>query len=156
MNITLNIKDRAPDLNIPDQNNIITDLTIEKKYLLIFFYPKDNTPGCTLEAKDFTNLKNEFDKLKCEILGISKDSIKKHQNFISKNKLEIKLLSDFEGNICKNYGVWVEKSMYGKKYMGIERSTFLIDKNKSIINIWKKVKVKDHVVEVLKFLKNLN
>tara|TARA_B100001123_G_C15164571_1_gene968862 strand:+ start:211 stop:684 length:474 start_codon:yes stop_codon:yes gene_type:complete len=126
-----------------------------KKHIL-YFYPKDNTPGCTTEAKDFSAKIKEFNKLKTEIIGISKDSIKTHKNFIKKQDLKILLASDEEGKILEKFGVWVEKNMYGRKYMGIQRSTFLIDEKLKIIFIWEKVKVKGHVDEVLEKIRELN
>ena len=150
----LKIHSKAPNFKLPNQENQIIELNSIKKNIVLFFYPKDNTPGCTLEAKGFSEFKSEFNKLQCYILGISKDSIKKHQNFIQKQSLTIDLLSDENNQICENYGVWVEKSMYGRKYMGIERSTFIIDTKKKVVNIWSKVKVANHVKEVLDFAKN--
>ena len=126
-----------------------------KKHIL-YFYPKDNTPGCTTEAKDFSTKIKEFNKLKTEIIGISKDSIKTHKNFIKKQDLKILLASDEEGKTLEKFGVWVEKNMYGRKYMGIQRSTFLIDEKLKIIFIWEKVKVKGHVDEVLEKIRELN
>ena len=125
-----------------------------KKKMLIYFYPKDDTPGCTLEAIEYSKLKSKFDKKNTVIIGISKDTIEKHQKFKLKHNLSIELASDESGKLCKLFKVWVEKSMYGKKYMGIERTTFLIDKNLKIIKIWRKVKVPNHVNEVLEFLKD--
>lgn len=116
---------------------------------VIFFYPKDNTPGCTNEAKDFSSTKSDFDALDFDIIGVSKDSLKKHENFIAKQDLSVALASDTEGEACEAYGVWVEKAMYGKKYMGIERSTFLISADGTILEVWRKVKVKGHVQDVL-------
>ena len=124
--------------------------------LIIYFYPKDDTPGCTTEAIDFTNFKKKFEKLNVSIIGVSKDNIKKHTKFIQKHDLKIKLASDEDGKICQTFGVWVEKSMYGKKYMGIERSTFLFDENLGLINSWRNVKVKDHVQEVFNYVSNLS
>lgn len=116
---------------------------------VVFFYPKDNTPGCTNEAKDFSAAKAEFDALGFDIIGVSKDSLKKHENFIAKQELSVTLASDIEGTACEAYGVWVEKAMYGKKYMGIERSTFLISAGGKVLEVWQKVKVKGHALEVL-------
>ena len=127
---------------------VLTEKDLLGKKVIIYFYPKDDTPGCTVEAIDFTNFKKKFDKLNVIIIGVSKDSIAKHAKFIQKHNLEIKLASDEDGSVCKIFKVWVEKSMYGKKYMGIERSTFLFDENLSLIQLWKKVKVKNHVQEV--------
>ena len=125
------------------------------QYLVIYFYPRDNTPGCTNEAKDFTKLYKEFKKLNCEIVGISKDSIESHKKFINKFKIPFQLLSDEKIIVLKKYGAWGEKSMYGKKFMGIKRTTVLINPKGKIIKIWNNVKVKDHAKEVLNFLKEV-
>ena len=127
---------------------------IKTDNLVIYFYPRDDTPGCTNEAIDFSKLKNKFMKLNTEIYGISPDPIEKHIKFINKYKLKITLLSDTENKIAQKYGVWKEKSLYGKKYMGIERSTFLISKQRKIIKCWKKVKVKGHAEEVYNEINN--
>ena len=145
---------KAPNFKLPSSNNknfeIIKSL---KQYLVIYFYPRDNTPGCTIEAKDFSKLYKEFKKLNCEIFGISKDSIESHQKFISKFKIPFQLLSDDKIIALKKYGAWGEKSMYGKKFMGIKRTTVLINPKGKIIKIWNNVKVKDHAKEVLSCLK---
>jgi peroxiredoxin Q/BCP len=125
------------------------------KTLVLYFYPKDDTSGCTTEAKDFTALSNEFAAAGATVLGISKDSVASHCKFIAKYDLSVTLLSDEEGSMCEAYGVWVEKSMYGKTYMGIERATFLIDGAGVIQRIWRKVSVKDHAAEVLKAVQEL-
>jgi len=116
---------------------------------VIFFYPKDNTPGCTNEAKDFTAMKSEFDALGYDIIGVSKDSLKAHGNFITKQELDVVLASDPDGEACEAYGVWVEKKMYGKTYMGIERSTFLVSAKGELMEVWRKVRVKGHAQAVL-------
>ena len=125
------------------------------KYLVIYFYPRDNTPCCTNEAKDFAKLYKEFKKLNCEIIGISKDDIKSHKKFINKFKIPFQLLSDEKVIVLKKYGAWGEKSMYGKKFMGIKRTTVLINPKGKIIKNWNNVKVKDHAKEVLNFLKEV-
>ncbi len=118
--------------------------------LVMFFYPKDNTPGCTTEAKDFSALKPEFDQAGCALLGISKDSTKKHQNFIAKHDLTVDLATDAEdGGLSDTLGVWAEKKMYGKTFMGMVRSTYLIDEDGKIVRAWPKVKVNGHAEEVL-------
>ena len=117
--------------------------------LVVFFYPKDNTPGCTNEAKDFSALKSDFATAGYDILGISKDGMKSHESFVSKQALAITLASDPEGEACEAFGVWVEKSMYGRKFMGIERSTFLIGPGGHIQAVWRKVRVKGHAAAVL-------
>jgi len=156
MNKKIEIGDKLPTFSLPLSN----DKTINSKDLLgkrfiLYFYPKDNTPGCTNQAKDFSNKLKYFKKLKTEVIGISKDSLKAHKNFINKHNLKILLGSDEEINIIKKFGVWVEKNMYGRKYMGIQRSTFIIDENSKIFFSWEKVKVKGHVDEVLEKLKEI-
>ena len=124
--------------------------------LVIFFYPKDNTPGCTTEAKDFSALKSEFDKAGVALLGVSKDSPKKHQNFIAKHGLTVPLATDAEeGGLSDALGIWTEKQMYGRSYMGMVRSTYLVDTGGKIARVWNKVKVKGHADEVLAAAKAL-
>ncbi len=135
-----------------DSDSTISISDLEGKKLVVYFYPKDDTPGCTKEALEFSNLKSEFNRKNVNIIGVSKDSIDKHKKFISKYKLNLKLASDEDLKICKAFKVWVEKSMYGKKYMGIERSTFLFDENLQLIKSWRKVKVNGHAEEVLNYL----
>ena len=126
------------------------------KHLVIYFYPKDNTPGCTTEAKDFTALKGEFDAAGVELLGVSKDSAKKHQNFIAKHELTTPLATDAEeSGLSDALGIWTEKQMYGKTYMGMVRSTYLVDADGTIAQIWPKVRVKGHAQEVLDAAKAL-
>tara|TARA_B100001013_G_scaffold259521_1_gene162594 strand:- start:70 stop:537 length:468 start_codon:yes stop_codon:yes gene_type:complete len=145
----LEIGDKIPKFFLNLSNNtVINSKDLIGKTYVIYFYPKDNTPGCTNEAKDFSHLFKDFEKLNVEIIGVSKDSIKTHQNFIEKHKLKIKLGSDLEGKVIEKFGVWVEKKMYGRIYMGIERSSFLISDKGRIENIWRKVKVKGHAKEV--------
>ena len=145
---------KAPNFKLPSSNN--KNFEISKsldQYLVIYFYPRDNTPGCTNEAKDFSKLYKEFKKLNCDIFGISKDSVESHKKFISKFKIPFQLLSDEKIIALKKYGAWGEKSMYGKKFMGIKRTTVLINPKGKIIKIWNNVKVKDHAKEVLSCLK---
>ena len=145
---------KAPNFKLPSSNNKNFEIKkILKQYLVIYFYPRDNTPGCTNEAKDFSKLYKEFKKLNCEIFGISKDSVESHKKFISKFKIPFQLLSDEKITALKKYGAWGEKSMYGKKFMGIKRTTVLINQKGKIIKIWNNVKVKDHAKEVLSCLK---
>ena len=145
---------KAPNFKLPSSNNKDFELNKSlKKYLVIYFYPRDNTPGCTNEAKDFSKLYKEFKKLNSEIIGISKDNIESHNKFISKFKIPFQLLSDEKIIALKKYGAWGEKSMYGKKFMGIKRTTVLINPKGKIIKIWNNVKVKDHAKEVLGLLK---
>lgn len=147
---------KAPGFSLPDQTGETRSLDDFKgKKIVLYFYPKDSTPGCTTEARDFTALKAEFEAENAVILGASKDSIKRHQNFIGKQDLSISLLSDEEGALCEAYTVWVQKKLYGREYMGIERATFLIDEAGVIRNIWRKVKVKGHAAEVLAAVKTL-
>jgi peroxiredoxin Q/BCP len=147
---------KAPIFKLPSSND--QNFEINKnldQYLAIYFYPRDNTPGCTNEAKDFTKLYKEFKKLNCEIIGISKDDIESHKKFINKFKIPFQLLSDEKIIVLKKYGAWGEKSMYGKKFMGIKRTTVLINPKGKIIKIWNNVKVKDHAKEVLNLLKEV-
>ena len=137
-----------------DENKVIKDSDLKDSISIIYFYPKDDTPGCTKEAIEFSNYFEKLKKLGVKIIGVSKDSIEKHKKFKNKYNLKFDLASD-DGTLCSLFNVWVEKSMYGKKYMGIERSTFVIDKQLKIINIWRNVKVKGHVEEVYNFLENL-
>jgi peroxiredoxin Q/BCP len=147
-------KELAPNFKIPSSNNEEFELKKNKNnFLIIYFYPRDNTPGCTNEAKDFSKLYKEFKKLNCEIFGISKDSIESHKKFISKFKIPFLLLSDEKIVALKKYRAWGEKSMYGKKFMGIKRTTVLISPKGKIIKIWNNVKVKEHAKEVLSCLK---
>lgn len=146
--------DTAPNfkLAISDEKSIsLSDF--KGKKVVFYFYPKDDTPGCTKEAQGFRDLKTEFDKAGAEIIGVSKCSIKKHDKFTEKYDLNFALGSDENGTVCEDYGTWVEKSMYGKKYMGIERATFLIDESGKIAKVWRKVKVPGHVEDVLESIK---
>ena len=145
---------KVPNFKLPSSNNKTFEINKSlKQYLVIYFYPRDNTPGCTSEAKDFSKLYKEFKKLNCDIFGISKDSVDSHKKFISKFKIPFQLLSDKKIIALKKYGAWGEKSMYGKKFMGIKRTTVLISPKGKIIKIWNNVKVKDHAKEVLSCLK---
>ncbi len=128
---------------------------LKGKNVVLYFYPKDDTPGCTIEAQDFTRRIDDFEKLECIVLGVSKDSVQDHCKFIEKYNLAFNLLVDEDAAVCTKYGVIKQKSMFGKKYMGIDRSTFLIDKMGKIVRIWNSVKVNGHVEEVLKELNKL-
>lgn len=152
----LSIGDKAPmfDMLINGGGSIST-ATLAGKNFVLYFYPRDDTPGCTLEAKDFKDNLEKFDKLNTVIIGVSKDSIKSHDKFVEKYCLPFPLASAENTNVCEDYGVWKEKMNYGKAYMGIERTTFLIDKNGIIQKIWKKVKVDGHAIEVLEAVKSL-
>ena len=144
------IGQQAPDFTLPrDGGGTITLSELRPKPVVLYFYPKDDTSGCTLEAQDFTGHLDEFAKAGAVVLGVSKDTVAKHDKFRDKHDLKIALLSDFENDLCERYGVWVEKNMYGRTYMGIERATFLIGPDGTIENIWRKVKVKGHVEQVL-------
>ena len=145
---------KVPNFKLPSSNNKTFEINKSlKQYLVIYFYPRDNTPGCTNEAKDFSKLYKEFKKLNCDIFGISKDSVDSHKKFISKFKIPFQLLSDEKIIALKKYRAWGEKSMYGQKFMGIKRTTVLINPKGKIIKIWNNVKVKDHAKEVLSCLK---
>jgi peroxiredoxin Q/BCP len=145
----LNAGDRAPDFSLPTDGNGKASLSDFKgKKLVIYFYPKDDTPGCTTESCGFRDSITEFKKLGLAVVGVSKDSVKSHDKFKKKYDLNFPLISDEEGTMCEAYGVWKEKSMYGKKYMGIERSTFLINEDGKIAHVWRNVKVPGHVDEV--------
>ncbi|MFL0355033.1 peroxiredoxin [Erythrobacter sp. GH1-10] len=151
------VGDAMPDIAMetPD-GGTVKPSDFKGKKLVVFFYPKDNTPGCTTEAKDFTALKGEFDKAGVELLGVSKDSAKKHQNFIAKHDLKTPLATDAEeGGLSDALGIWTEKKMYGKTFMGMVRTTYLVGPDGKIAQIWNKVKVKGHAEEVLDAAKAL-
>jgi peroxiredoxin Q/BCP len=144
----------APDFTLPRDGG--GEITLSKLYprrVVLYFYPKDDTSGCTKEAQGFTERKAEFDAAGAVVVGVSKDTAAKHDKFIAKYELDVILASDAEGDVCERYGTWVEKSMYGKSYMGIERATFLIDGDGTVLKEWRKVKVPGHVDEVLEALK---
>ena len=146
---------QAPSVVLPNETGKIIDLkNFRPNTIILFFYPRDNTSGCTREAKDFTENLKLFNKTKVTVIGVSKDSIESHKKFIKKQDLAITLLSDQDGSACEDFGVWKEKSMYGKTYMGIERSTFIINGQGLIIKEWRKVKVNGHVKEVLEVIEN--
>ena len=146
----------APDVILPNETGDIIDIKdFRPNMVVLFFYPRDNTSGCTREAKDFTENTELFNNLNINVFGISKDSITSHEKFRKKQNLTIPLLSDEAGSVCEDFGVWKEKSMYGKIYMGIERSTFIIDGSGSVTHEWRKVKVANHVAEVLETVKKL-
>ena len=146
----LTIGDKAPDVTLPrDGGSDVSLSDFKGQKVVLYFYPKDDTPGCTKEAIGFTEMADGFAQADTVVLGVSKDPVKKHDKFVAKHGLGIALLSDEDGDVCERYGVWVEKSMYGKTYMGIERATFLIDAEGKIAQIWRKVKVAGHVEAVL-------
>ena len=145
------------DFTLPNaQGDLISLSDYRGKKVILYFYPKDSTPGCTTEACDFRDATEAFAAKNTVILGISADSQKRHQNFISKYELPFELLSDVEHTVCEQYGVWQLKKNYGKEYYGIVRSTFLINESGELIQEWRSVKVKDHVAEALSFLDQLD
>jgi thioredoxin-dependent peroxiredoxin len=149
--------DIAPDFELPaDDGKTVRLSKFQGKPVVVYFYPKDDTSGCTAQAKDFSCMASDFDKSGAEIIGISPDSVASHKKFKVKHGLGIRLAADEEKVASSAYGVWVEKSMYGKKYMGVERSTFLIDKRGRVARSWHKVKVPGHVEEVLEAVNALN
>ena len=152
----LEVGDKAPEFCLPNQDeNEICLRDLKGKWIVLYFYPKDNTPGCTTEACDFTENLPDFEGLDAVVLGVSPDSPKKHRNFIEKKNLGITLLSDENKEVLESYGVWQLKKMCGKEYMGVVRSTFLIDPDGIIAEIWRNVRVKGHVEKVKKRLAEL-
>jgi len=152
----LKIGDNAPNFSVEGDGGTSVSLDdYNGKAVVLYFYPKDDTPGCTKEAIGFTELIDQFEAANCAIIGVSKDTAAKHDKFIAKHDLKIRLGADTEGEIVEKYGVWVEKSMYGKTYMGIERSTYLLGEDHTIRQIWRKVRVKGHVEAVLEAVKDL-
>ena len=154
MKLKKNLK--APNFKLSSTSNLIVELyKIKKKNVILYFYPKDDTPGCTIESKDFSKLNSLITKNNTIVLGVSKDSIKSHLKFKKKYRLKFNLLSDEKLTLIKKYGVWGKKSFLGKKYMGIIRTTFLINSKGKIHKIWSNVRVKDHAKEVLSELKKI-
>ena len=148
-------KTKAPLFKLPSTEKSEFDLKDTLgSFVVIYFYPKDDTPGCTIETNDFNKLLPRFNKLKCEVLGISKDNIKSHHKFKNKFKIKFGLLSDEKIDVIKKYKVWGKKKFMGREFMGIIRSTFLIDKKGKVLKIWKNVKVKNHAKEVLNTLES--
>ncbi|WGV16883.1 peroxiredoxin [Fuscovulum ytuae] len=146
----------APDFTLPrDGGTTVTLSSFRPGKVVLYFYPKDDTPGCTLEAQDFTARLAEFTAADTTVIGVSKDSVKAHDKFCKKHGLGVILASDEAGHTCEDYGVWVEKSMYGKTYMGVERTTVLIDGAGKVARVWNKVSVKGHADEVLATAKAL-
>ncbi len=146
----------APDFTLPrDGGGEITLSALKPRPVVLYFYPKDDTPGCTKEAIAFTGLAADFEAAGATVIGVSKDSVTKHDKFVAKHGLGIALVSDEHGDVCERYGVWVEKSMYGKTYMGIERATYLIDGSGQIARVWRKVKVPGHAEAVLEAVRAL-
>ncbi len=148
--------DRAPLFNLPSDGGGTIDLAaLSGKKVILFFYPKDDTSGCTAEAIAFSALLPDFEAANCVIIGMSPDSVKKHDKFKAKHDLTVALVSDEDKSALQAYGVWVEKSMYGRKYMGVERSTFLISEDGDIRRSWRKVKVPGHAEEVLEAVRSI-
>ena len=148
--------DMAPDFELPTNGGNQCKLSAHRGHpVIVFFYPKDDTSGCTIEAIDFTAMKPDFDAIGVQIVGISPDNPASHDKFIAKHELAVTLASDEDKGALEAYGVWTEKSMYGRKYMGVERSTFLIDGQGRVAQAWRKVKVPGHVSEVLAAARDL-
>ena len=146
----------APDFTLPRNGGAVLALSsLRPGKVVLYFYPKDDTPGCTLEAQDFTARLADFTAAGATVIGVSKDSVKAHDKFCKKHGLGIVLVSDENGTNCEDYGVWLEKSMYGKTYMGIERTTVLIDGAGQVARVWNKVSVKGHADEVLTAVRSL-
>ena len=142
--------DKAPAITVTASDGSSIDLARPGQPLVLYFYPKDDTSGCTREAQDFTALASEFAKAGVKVVGVSRDPMKSHEKFIGKYGLAVPLVSDEDGGISDAFGTWVEKSMYGRKYMGMERATYLIGADGSVLKAWRKVKVPGHADEVLK------
>lgn len=154
--MALDVGDKAPAVTLPVSGG--GELVLSKlkgKPVVVYFYPKDNTSGCTKQAQDFQAAMPKFKKAGAEVIGISKDTVASHDKFAAKYDLSFPLMSDTEGKACESFGTWVEKSLYGRKYMGIERATFLIDAKGVVRNVWRKVKVPGHVDAVLAAVKAL-
>ena len=145
----MNEGDRAPALSVTSSDGSTVDLSSPGQPLVLYFYPKDDTSGCTREAQDFTDLAGEFKKAGVKVVGLSRDPMKKHEKFISKYDLAVALASDEDGRVSDAFGTWVEKSMYGRKYMGMERATYLIGADGKVVRAWRKVKVPGHAQDVL-------
>lgn len=154
--MVIEIGEKAPDFCLPDKDNSNICLNdFRGKWVILYFYPKDNTKGCTLEAVDFTENLKDFETMNAVILGVSPDSPKSHANFAEKHQLNITLLSDPDHTVLEQYGAWQLKKMYGKEYYGIIRSTFVIDPHRIIVYVWKRIKVKNHVLTVKETLQTL-
>ena len=155
--MTVQVNDKAPDFNMPtDSEGTVALSDYTGQWLVLYFYPKDDTSGCTKQACGFSENLQAFNKVDCAVIGVSKDSVAKHDKFKAKYGLQFPLASDETGDICERYGVWKEKSMYGKTYMGIERTSFLIDGDGIIRKIWNKVKVDGHIEDVLSAIRELS
>ena len=146
----INEGDNAPALKVSASDGTTINLASPGQPLVLYFYPKDDTSGCTREAQDFTSLAGDFTKVGVKVVGVSRDPMKRHEKFIGKYALTVPLVSDEDGKISEAFGTWVEKSMYGRKYMGMERATYLIGPDGKILRAWRKVKVPNHAADVLK------
>jgi peroxiredoxin Q/BCP len=151
----INEGDKAPSLTVTTTDGGKVDLASPGQPLALYFYPKDDTSGCTREAQDFTALAADYAKAGVKVVGVSRDPMKSHEKFIGKYDLKVPLVSDEDGRISEAFGTWVEKSMYGRKYMGMERATFLIGADGRVLRAWRKVKVPNHAAEVLKAAREL-
>ena len=154
--MTLKINSKAPSFVVPATS--VGNYSLKDsvgKYLVLYFYPKDDTPGCTIETNDFNKLLSKFKKLECDVYGISKDSLKSHDKFKNKYKIKFDLLADEEIKVLEKYKVWGKKKFMGREFMGIIRTTYLIDKKGKIVKVWDNVKVKDHAKEVLETLQSI-
>jgi len=149
----INEGDKAPALNVRASDGSSLNLASPGQLLVLYFYPKDDTSGCTREAQDFTALASDYAKAGVKVVGVSRDPMKSHEKFIGKYGLAVPLVSDEDGKISEAFGTWVEKSMYGRKYMGMERATYLIAADGRVLKAWRKVKVPNHAAEVLKAAK---
>ena len=152
----MKISTKAPDFNLPSTSNkkyFLKDSI--GNYVVLYFYPKDDTPGCSIETNEFNKLLPKFKKLKCEVYGISKDGLKSHDKFRDKYKIRFDLLADEELKVLKKYKVWKKKKFMGREFMGVVRTTYLLDKKGQILKVWNNVKAKDHAIEVLETLKNI-
>ena len=156
MKVKLSAGDKAPAFKLPGAAAASVSLaSLNGKKVVLYFYPKDDTSGCTREAIDFTGLKPDFEAAGAVVIGVSPDSVESHAKFAAKHELDVTLLSDESKEMLEAYGVWTEKSMYGRKYMGVERTTFLIDGKGRIARVWNKVKVPGHAAEVLEAARTL-
>ena len=152
----VNVGDLAPHFtSVGDDGKEVSLNDFGGKTIVLYFYPKDMTPGCTLQAQDFSHNIKEFEKSGAVVVGVSKDNIKRHQSFRAKNNLNFILLSDEDGGLCEDYGVWQKKKLYGREFLGIVRTTFIIDNSLVVQHVWQKVKVKGHVEEVLAMVQRM-
>lgn len=151
----LSVGDRAPDFDLETDTGRISLSGLKGKTVVLYFYPKDDTPGCTTEAIDFSALRDDFAKVGAVVVGVSKDTAKKHGKFRAKHDLKVELGADPEGGMVESYGVWIEKTLYGRQYMGVDRATFVIDGEGVIRHVWRKVKVSGHAAQVLAAVRDL-